>query len=193
MLDDPYYILKDCIHRDRCLLAFLNGEYDDTNYVNSEYFNNINLLNYKSDSLINQDSYTVFAVNATCHTYLMNDFKIQFNNLPTLVYYSGNKNIFYNINELKYLKIINNTDSNLFTNEYIDYFVDKIKKNELIGASLNKKSINAKRIDCSSIKKRKDLNYKFDYGGLDFEEYDKEDEDEDENNYDYNNINKTDL
>lgn len=163
-LDDYFYLLTKCIYSEKpCFLTFLNGEYSNISIKNKK-INGINPSYYKYYSLLNNqtnsyENFDIFIVNATCHIELMKSFKLQFIDLPSIIYYNGNKEVmakrkFETVDDINdFLNTINNM------NDFIH---------------LPKNKVNINRIDCYSITKQRDLSKIFDYGGRENEEIDNE-------------------
>lgn len=164
-MDDPFYLLSKCIYSRSCFIALLNGEYDKSRYIRPQYFKELDILTHTTDHHQYQNSMSVFVVNATCHLAIMKSFQVQFSELPALIHYNGNNE---NMN-----KKSKNTE---FSVEEINKFLNNLNNISSVNNEipLEKKKIEVNRVKCEQIKEHRDLNFKFDYGGREFEEDDED-------------------
>lgn len=171
-MKDPFYLLSKCIYSPLpCLISLVDGEYEQSNQrnnrrldsVNPNYYKNIDLLNNfeKDPSMFEFGSH--FVVNATCHFNTMKAFKVQYSDLPTMIYFNGDSNTYY-----KFSKEDN------FNLKNLENFITKAKTSQLVSTHILKEDVIVNRHDCSKVKEHKDRSIKFDYGGREFEDTDED-------------------
>lgn len=152
IMDDVYYLLKECIYQHSpCVIAFLNGEYDSNLHsLRTEYNTNLNTLKNVTDYNELWGLSSFYVVNATCHEFLIKHFKVNFQELPTLVGYSSTYEHVYKMDQE-------------FEPEGIKSFIARVSNNRESTFSLKKEDIKVDRIECHKITKHKNLNKVYDY------------------------------
>jgi hypothetical protein len=103
-MKDPFYLLSKCIYSSQpCLIALVDGEFERSgdsvkrhlDFVNNKYFKTIDVLNHLTLETPMYEFSKLYVVNATCHHNTMRSFKVQYSELPTLIYYSGSDENYY--------------------------------------------------------------------------------------------------
>lgn len=175
-MQDPFYLLSKCIYSSNpCLVALVDGEFDKTtdsvkrhlDFVNNKYFKVLDMLNHLTNEMPMFEFSQIVVVNATCHHNTMRSFKVQYSELPSLVYYSGSNENYYKFNK-----------HDEFTYENVYSFVEKAKQGTLSSIPLARDQVNVNRYNCSKMMEHKDKSKKFDYGGREFEEEDSDNSNE---------------
>ena len=166
-MQDPYYLLEKCLYQPKpCLIAFLNGDYNEiTQSIRSKFYTDI----YKIQNTTENSTYwgltsPVYVVNATCHDDLLNEFKLQWRDLPALVGYMGEYESFG-----KMTKEFEPVNISKFAKKLSDSAVSNTKP-------LKREDIRLARKECHLITEKKNMNKLFDYG--------KNLDDEDDKDYD---------
>lgn len=164
IMDDPFYLLSRCIYAPRpCYIAMLDGEYDQKlKEIKPDYFRNLDIIANTTDSdNYYQSSGQVHVVNATCHLAILKSFKLQFSDLPTMLVYNGQQEQAYRMGK--------NTVFNLSN---VVEFLESSNKKDMSHYQITKKEVEVNRVDCSKVTEIRNRDFKFDYGGYEFEEVD---------------------
>jgi len=158
---------KFCLHNPagKCLILLLNGELiPELKTPNLKFKKNLALMN----QIIQAEEYSAFSqfyfVNATCHNEIANSFKIGKKNLPSLIFYNSQYQLFTRFDKK-------------FTQDNIYEFLDKMLSSKLPGNKIEPKNVKFEFKNCRKITK---ISESIDFERLERIKLGLEDEDENE-------------